>query len=96
MNTQTILLQLKAERDRLNEAINALEGREGNGRRARGYSARTGNGRRSKGGVTGVGNGRMSRGGKPKRRLSAAARKKISEAAKARWAKAKKSGKNSL
>ena len=26
MNTQTILLQLKAERDRLNEAINALGG----------------------------------------------------------------------
>jgi hypothetical protein len=31
-----------------------------------------------------------------KRTLSAAARKKISDAAKARWAKAKKAGRNSL
>src|SRR2546421_5761932 len=45
---------------RLNEAINALEGREGNGRRARSYSARTGNGRRTRGGVTGVGRDRKS------------------------------------
>jgi hypothetical protein len=36
-----------------------------------------------------------SRGGGP-RRLSAAARKRISEAAKKRWAKAKAAGKNSL
>lgn len=39
-----------------------------------------------------AGNGR--RGGR--RRLSAAAKKRISEAAKARWAKAKRAGKNSL
>lgn len=33
---------------------------------------------------------------KPKRTLNAAARKRISEAAKARWAKAKKAGRNRL
>jgi hypothetical protein len=33
---------------------------------------------------------------RPKRRLSAAARKRISDAAKARWAKAKKAGRNVL
>jgi len=32
----------------------------------------------------------------PKRRMSAAARKRISDSAKARWAKAKKAGRNAL
>jgi len=40
---------------------------------------------------TGMANGRRRR-----RRLSVAARKRISEAAKARWAKAKRAGKTSL
>lgn len=47
---------------------------------------KSGNGRRR--GAAGL--------GRRKRTLSAAARKKISEAAKARWAKAKKSGRNFL
>lgn len=33
---------------------------------------------------------------KPRRKLSAAARKRISDAAKARWAKARSAGKNAL
>jgi hypothetical protein len=71
-----ILQALKNERDRLTQAIFALEGTEIHGRRA---AARSGNGRR-----------------RPRRRLSAAAKKRISLAAKARWAKAKKAGRNSL
>jgi hypothetical protein len=35
-------------------------------------------------------------GPRPKRRMSAAARKRISDSAKARWAKAKKAGRNAL
>jgi hypothetical protein len=37
-----------------------------------------------------------TRGTRPKRHLSAAARKRISDGAKARWAAAKKQGKNQL
>jgi exonuclease VII small subunit len=62
MNTEEILRQLEAERDRLTEAINAL---------------RTGGGQRSATRRTG-------------RRLSAAARKRISEAQKKRWAARKR------
>ena len=77
-----IVTELKQQRDRLDAAISALEG----GRSVR----KTANGRR-KTGPRAVDGGR-----KGNRRLSAAARKKISEAAKARWAKAKKAGRNSL
>ena len=77
-----IVKELKEQRDRLEAAISALEG----GRSAR----KAANGKR-KTGPRAV-NGRR----KGKRRLSAAARKKISEAAKARWAKAKRAGRNSL
>lgn len=45
-------------------------------------------------GTAKAGNGRRRRRGK--RRLSAAARKRISEVAKARWARAKKAGRNRL
>jgi len=78
----SILDQMKQQRDRIDGAISALEG----GRGARSAS----NGRRRTGPK--VGNGRRKRKGT----LSAAARKRISEAAKARWAKAKKAGRNSL
>ena len=78
MDTQSIIAELEAERDRLDEAISALQG----GRRKPGRpamrAASTGGARRGP------------------RRLSAAARRKISEAAKKRWAKAKAAGKNSL
>jgi len=82
MDINSILAQMKQQRDRLDGAISALEGARAtrkatNGRRKPG--PRTGNGRR-----------------RAKRRLSAAARKRISEAAKARWAKAKKAGRNFL
>ena len=77
-----IVKELKQQRDRLDAAIAALEGGRG--------SRKAANGRRKT--RQGAPNGRR----KGKRTLSAAARKRISEAAKARWAKAKKAGRNSL
>jgi hypothetical protein len=66
LNTQSIIAELEAERDRLDSAIKALQGyQRGPGRPA----------------------------GKPdgrKRTLSAAARKRIGEAMKKRWAERKK------
>lgn len=74
MDTQSILAELRDERDRLDQAIAALEG--GNGRRrGRKPGSLSGNGRR----------GRRGR-----RRLSAAAKKRISEMMKLRWAERKR------
>lgn len=61
MNLASIVSQLKQERDRLDNAIQALEG-VGNHRRPRGSSA------------------------SPKRKISAAALKRIRAAQKKRWA----------
>ncbi len=84
-----VLNELKQERDRIDAAIRALNG--------------------TRGGKLGNGRGRGERVGRPPatvnvdpqgqgkpRRMSAAARKRISDAAKARWAKAKKAGRTSL
>jgi hypothetical protein len=82
MDLESIVSALKDERNRIDAALAALGGiRSGNGRK-RGA-------RRGIGGVLAFGRRR-------RRTLSAAARRKISEAAKARWAKAKKAGRNSL
>jgi len=76
-----ILSELRQQRERINNAIQALSGRSfGNGRR-RG---------RPKSGA------KLVAGRKPRRKLSAAARKRISQAAKQRWAAAKKLGRRSL
>jgi hypothetical protein len=67
LDTQSIIAELEAERDRLNSAIAALQGSRGTRR--------------------------LTASGKPdgrKRHLSAAARKKIGEAMKKRWAERKK------
>jgi len=82
MDTANILNDLREQRDRINNAIIALERTVGNGRRGR---------RPGRPQAVATTNGRRGR-----RRLSAAAKKRISEAAKARWAKAKKAGKSSL
>lgn len=74
MDTQQIISVLREERDRLEQAIAALEG--GNGRRGRG---------------AGLGNGRRGRRGR--RRLSAAAKRRISEMMKKRWAERKRAAK---
>ncbi|HET9183794.1 MAG TPA: hypothetical protein VFP59_16810 [Candidatus Angelobacter sp.] len=80
MDTQSIIQELEAERDRLDRAIAAL--RTGGGRVGRGGWGR---GRRA------AANGRRG-----PRHLSPAARRKIADAAKKRWAKAKAAGRNSL
>jgi len=72
MDTQSILNELRAERDRLNTAIAALEGTAGK------------RGRRSS-----AGNSAPTR---RRRRMSAAARARISNAMKARWASGKMKG----
>jgi hypothetical protein len=79
MDTQSILSELRAERDRLDQAITALEG--GNGRR-----------RGRKPGPVPSEDGRRGRRGR--RRLSAAAKKRISEMMKLRWAERKKAAKS--
>jgi hypothetical protein len=82
MDIAGIVKALKLERDRIDSAIAALSGgRASNGRRAGRRRAVIAN---------------TATPGKPKRRLSAAGRKRISDAAKARWAKAKRAGKKSL
>ncbi len=74
MDIETILAELRAERQRIDSAIAALEG----------------GGRSSAG--RGPGIGRKRRG---PRKMSAEARKRISDAQKARWAKVKKASKKS-
>lgn len=81
MDTQSIIQELEAERDRLDRAIAALRSSGGRG------VGRGGWGRGRKAGA----NGRRG-----PRHLSPAARRKIAEAAKKRWAKAKAAGRNSL
>ncbi len=68
MDTQQIISELEAERDRLEQAISALRGSLG-GRR---------------------GPGAAGRGRRGRRRLSAAAKRRISEMMKKRWAERKK------
>ena len=70
MDTQQIISELEAERDRLEQAISALRG--------------------SMGRRVGAGFGRGRRG---RRRLSAAAKRRISEMMKKRWAERKRAAK---
>lgn len=72
MSTATIIEELKRQRQRLDNAISALEAGPSSVRKK-------------------VKNGRRKH-----NRLSVEARKRISKAAKARWAKAKRAGRNSL
>ena len=80
MDIQSILGDLKRERDRLSSAIAALEG---SGRR-RGRPAGSGAGSSSS----------ASSGRRPRRHMSAAARKRISEMMKQRWAERKRKSKS--
>ncbi len=85
MNIDEIIQQLKQERSRLDAAIAALEG--GNGPR------NSVAGRRGR--PPGSTNKPLPNGRK-RRTMSPAARKRIAEATKQRWAAAKKSGKKKL
>ena len=80
MDIQNIVADLKRERDRLNSAIAALEGA---GPRRRGRPAGSG----AKSAST------ASSGKRPRRHMSAAARKRISEMMKQRWAERKRKAK---
>lgn len=68
MNIQNLVSDLKAERNRLDQAIAALEGGRSSNRRGRPPKL-------------------ASTTGRPRRHMSAAARKRISAAMKQRWAK---------
>ncbi len=70
MDTQQIISELEAERDRLEQAISALRGSLSGGR-----------------GFASAGRGRRGR------RLSAAAKRRISEMMKKRWAERKRAAK---
>jgi 50S ribosomal subunit-associated GTPase HflX len=80
MDIQSILADLKRERDRLNSAIAALEGA---GPRRRGRPA-----------GSGAGSSAASGARRPRRHMSAAARKRISEMMKQRWAERKRKAKS--
>ncbi|HZP22080.1 MAG TPA: hypothetical protein VFB04_01460 [Terriglobales bacterium] len=82
MDIQNILADLKRERDRLNSAITALEGPA----RRRGRPAGSGAGSSS--------SSSASSGRRPRRHMSAAARKRISEMMKQRWAERKRKAKS--
>lgn len=73
MDLKSIVEQLKSERDRLSQAITALEGAQTSTGRARRKVAKVNPG---------------------KRRLSAEARRRISEAQKKRWARQRKQKKS--
>ena len=83
MDIQNILADLKRERDRLNSAITALEGPA----RRRGRPAGSGAGSSSS-------SSSASSGRRPRRHMSAAARKRISEMMKQRWAERKRKAKS--
>jgi hypothetical protein len=72
MNIDTIIAELKAERDRINRALAAIEGLNSTGRR--------------RGRPPGSTNAPKKRG---RRKLSAAARRKLSRLLKQRWAQGK-------
>jgi hypothetical protein len=86
MNVTEIVLQLRDERSRLDAAIQALEGVGG------GTSAPI----KRHGRPPGTTNKPRAGGPKKRRGMSAAARKRIAEAMRKRWAAAKKSGKKRL
>jgi hypothetical protein len=76
LDIREIISELEAERDRIIQAITALQGVRKPYTNRRKVSSAIGSG--------------------GPRRLSAAARKRISDSARKRWAKAKAAGKNSL
>jgi hypothetical protein len=79
MDIQNILGDLKKERAKIDQAISALEGLGAAAPRRRGRP---------------VGSGKKSSAGRPRRHMSAAARKRISEMMKQRWAERKRKAKS--
>ncbi len=85
MDIQNILSDLKKERERLDRAISALEGLSG-GQRRRGRPVGSHN--------VGSHNVAPATAKRPRRHMSAAARKRISDMMKQRWAERKKKSKS--
>ncbi len=104
MDTNRILAELRAERDRIDQAISSLEAVSSTGHRRVGRPPRTARKVRRRGSMSAAARRKMSRlmkqrwaqgkmkpakASKPARRMSRAARKKIAAAQRARWAKVK-------
>jgi len=104
MDTNRILAELRAERDRINQAISAIEAVNSTGRRRVGRPPAAARKARRRGRMSAAARRKMSRlmkqrwaqgkmkpakASKPVRRMSRAARKKIAAAQRARWAKVK-------
>ena len=102
MDTNRILAELRAERDRIDQAISALEAVNSTGRRRAGRPPRAAQKPRRRGRMSAAARRKMSRllkqrwaqgkmkrakASKPVRRMSRAARKRIAAAQRARWAK---------
>jgi len=102
METNRILAELRAERDRIDRAISAIEGLNSTGRRRVGRPPRAAQKPRRRGRTSAAARRKLSRllkqrwaqgkmkrakASKPVRRMSRAARKKIAAAQRARWAK---------
>jgi hypothetical protein len=106
MDTIRILAELRAERDRIDQAISAIEAVDSTGRRRVGRPPKAAEKPRRRGRMSAAARRKMSRllkqrwaqgkmkrakASKPVRRMSRAARKRIAAAQRARWAKQKKS-----
>jgi len=104
MDINRILVELRAERDRIDRAISAIEAVNPAGRRRVGRPPRTAPKPGRRGGMSAAARRKLSRllkqrwaqgkmkrakTSKPARRMSPAARKKIAAAQRARWAKQK-------
>ena len=104
MDTNRILVELRAERDRIERAIAAIEGLNSTARRRVGRPPRAAAIPRRRGHMSAAARRKLSRllkqrwaqgkmkpakASKPARRMSRAARKKIAAAQRARWAKVK-------
>ena len=102
MDINTILAELRAERDRIDQAISALEAVNSTGRRRVGRPPKAVRKAPRRGGMSAAARRKLSRllkqrwaqgkmkqakALKPARRMSRAARKKIAAAQRARWAK---------
>jgi len=104
MDTNSILAELRAERDRIDQAISALENLNSTGHPRVGRPPRAAATPRRRGGMSAAARRKLSRllrqrwaqgkmkrakASKPGRRMSRAARKRIAAAQRARWAKVK-------
>jgi len=104
MDMNKIVAELRAERDRIDQAISALEAVSSTGRRRAGRPPRVARKARRRGRMSAAARRKLSRllkqrwaqgkmkrtqAPKPARRMSRAARKRIAAAQRARWAKVK-------